>query len=229
MSSGNLSPVATLLESMAAWVEELRRERPIFHSEADMQHALAWVAHRSDPALQVRLETRPAPGVRLDLLLSRPELGTHLVLELKYLTSPWAGDVSGEHYELLSQGAQDIRAYDVVKDIARVERFVGDKPGWSGAVLVLSNDPSYWKRPGHGRATNADAFRIYEGNQLTGSRAWGTRTGGTMKGREAPIELAGNYPCSWSEYYTLPGSRGPFRLLSFVRDPHPVGASGPTT
>jgi hypothetical protein len=93
---------------------------------------------------------------------------------------------------------------------------------------VLTNDPSYWKRHGHGRATNADAFRIYEGNQLTGSRAWGTRTGGTMKGREAPIELAGNYPCSWSEYSTLPGNRGTFRLLSSTRDPHPVGASGPT-
>jgi hypothetical protein len=150
----------------------------------------------------------------------RPELGTHLVLEQKYLTSPCAGDVRGEHYERLSQGAQDISAYDVVKDIARVERFVGDKRGWSGAVLVLTNDPSYWTRPGHGRATNADAFRIYEGNQRTGSRAWGTRTGGTMKGREAPIELAGNHTCAWTQYSTLPGNRGRFRLLSFTRGLH---------
>jgi len=170
----------------------------------------------------VRLETRPAPGVRLDLLLSRPDLRTHLVLELKYLTSAWVGDLHGEHFELLSQGAQDIRAYDVVKDIARVERFVGDKPGWSGAVLVLTNEPSYWTRPGHGRTTNADAFRIYEGNQLTGRRAWGANTGGTMKGREAPIELRGNYTCTWSDYSTLPGSRGRFKLLSFSRDVHRV-------
>jgi hypothetical protein len=192
----------------------LRHARPVFHSEADFQHALAWIAHQTDSHLRVRLETRPAPGVRLDLLLSRPDLGTHLVLELKYLTTAWADEVEGEQFALLSQGAQDIRAYDVVKDISRVERFVDQQPGWSGAVLVLTNDPSYWQRPGHGRATNAHAFRIYEGNQIIGERSWGAKTGiGTMKGREAPIMLSGDYKCSWSEYSALSGPRGRFRLL----------------
>jgi hypothetical protein len=51
--------------------------------------------------------------------------------------------------------------------------------------LVLSNDSGYWSRPSHGRATNADAFRIYEGQRITGKRAWGPNTGaGTMKNRE---------------------------------------------
>jgi hypothetical protein len=118
----------------------------------------------------------------------RPDLGTCLVLELKYLTAAWTGDAAGEQFTLLSQGAQDIRAYDVVKDIHRVERFVDQRPGWSGAVLVLTNDPSYWQRPGHGRATNAEAFRIYEINRIVGERAWGVNTGlGTMKGRQPPI------------------------------------------
>jgi hypothetical protein len=71
----------------------------------------------------------------------------------EYLTASWTGDAAGEQFTLLSQGAQDIRAYDVVKDIHRVERFVDQRPGWSGAVLVLTNEPSYWQRPGHGRAT----------------------------------------------------------------------------
>jgi hypothetical protein len=122
--------------------------------------------------------------------------------------------VNAERFELLSQGAQDIRAYDVVKDIQRVERFIGGQPGWSGAVLVLANDPAYWSRPSHGRRTNADAFRIYEGQEITGSRIWGTATGaGTMKSREAALELHGDYRCRWSDYSALPGNRGQFRLV----------------
>ena len=35
---------------------ELRRTRPVFHSEADVQHALAWTAHLFEPSLRVRLE-----------------------------------------------------------------------------------------------------------------------------------------------------------------------------
>ncbi|GAB3973835.1 hypothetical protein GCM10029978_054010 [Actinoallomurus acanthiterrae] len=151
--------------------------------------------------------------MRLDLLLSKPDVGEHLALELKYLTAAWAGEVDHETFTLLNQGAQDIRAYDVVKDIQRAEQFTG-RSGWSGAVLVLTNDPAYWSRPTHSRPTNADAFRIYERQQINGRRSWGSNTGvGTMKGREAAIELQGGYTCRWSDYASLPGPRGRFRLL----------------
>ena len=115
------------------------------------------------------------------------------------------------------QGAHDIRAYDAVKDIQRVEQFVTGPTGWSGAVVVLTNEPSYWQRPGHGRATNADAFRIYECNLLTGVRVWGPNTGaGTRRGRELDLDLKGEYVCRWSDYSHLDGARGRFRILHFA-------------
>lgn len=179
--------MGTWTEDIATWIDDVRRYRPVFHSEADFQHALAWSAHQSNPSLRVRLETKPAPGMRLDLLLSKPELDNHLALELKYLTAAWTGAVGHENFTLLGQGAQDIRAYDVVKDIRRVEQFASE-PGWSGAVLVLSNDPANWTRPEHIRQTNAAAFRIYEGHRIQGKRSWGPNTGaGTMKGRHPSI------------------------------------------
>jgi hypothetical protein len=212
-----LADVGNWAENVESWIAVLRRSRPVFHSEADFQHALAWTAHLSDASLRIRLETRSAPGTRLDLLISRPDLGEHMALELKYLTAAWTGEVEQERFALLNQGAQDIRAYDVVKDMQRVERLVDGRRGWNGAVLVLTNDSSYWSQPKHGRATNAEAFRIYEHQRITGRRAWGPNTGaGTMKRREAPIELRGDYACRWSEYSTLPGSRGRFRLLTFL-------------
>lgn len=192
-----------------SWLDALGQSRPVFHSEADFQHALAWTIHTFDESLRVRLETRPVGGMRLDLLISKPDHGEHLALELKYLTAAWTGEIDGEAFAVLSQGAQDIRAYDVVKDIQRVEQFVGGKQDWSGAVLVLTNDPAYWSRPSHGRTTNADTFRIYENQTLSGRRAWGPATGaGTMKARESAIELRGTYTCTWSDYSALPGARG---------------------
>jgi hypothetical protein len=201
---------------LSSLLRDLARRRPVFHSEADFQHAFAWTAHELDPALHVRLETHPEPQVRLDLLFSRPDLGMSSALELKYLTATWSHEVNGETFALKNQGAQDIRAYDVVKDIHRVERFVSDRPGWNGAVIVLTNEPSYWRKPAHGLQTNAAAFRLYEGSGLAGSRTWGHATcPGTMRGREAPLDLLGKYTCSWSDYSTLPGQRGVFRLLTF--------------
>lgn len=117
-------------DDIAVWVEDLRVRRPVFHSEADFQHALAWAAHQSNPSLHVRLETRPAPGMRLDLLLSKPDINEHLALELKYLTAAWAGAVDHEDFTSLSQAAQDIRAYDVVKDIQRVEQLAQTAVEW---------------------------------------------------------------------------------------------------
>ena len=96
----------------------------------------------------------------------------------------------------------------------RVEKFVAARAGSNGAVVCVGNDPSYWNAPTHGRATNADAFRLHESTVLHGPRAWGLLTGaGTSRGREEPLTLVGTYRMAWSDYSTLPGPRGVFRSL----------------
>jgi hypothetical protein len=196
-------------------VEALASTRRIFHSEADFQHALAWQIHSADPRMKVRLETHPEPNVRLDLLLSRPDLGRHTAIELKYPTALWSGDVDGEHFALKNHGAQDITSYDIVKDIHRVERFASSRQGWNGAVVVVTNDPAYWRVPTHGRSTNADAFRTHEGIALTGQRAWGPKTGaGTMKSRESALTLEGSYGLRWNAFSSVGDRNGDFRYLS---------------
>jgi hypothetical protein len=206
------------VDDLLSTLPVLARDRPVFHSEADFQQALAWAVHTANPQLRVRLETRPQPRVRLDLLITDPADGHALAVELKYLTDNWEGEALGEQFGLLRQSAQDIRAYDCVKDIARVERLVANRYAQAGLVLVLTNDPAYWRAPDHGLITNADAFRLHDGLTLAGSRAWGPRTGtGTMgNSRAEPIELTGTYALSWQDYSTLPGPRGRFRYLTAV-------------
>ncbi|WP_309114771.1 hypothetical protein [Saccharothrix sp.] len=184
----------------------LAHARPVFHSEADLQHALAWQVHLLDPHVQVRLEVRPDPAVRevLDLLVHRPDHGRSTAIEVKYWKKRWSGTAAGERFDLPNQGAHDIRRYDFVKDISRVERFVAARPGCDGLVLLWSNDDLDWRPPATFRATAADAFRIHEGATLDGERAWSAQAGaGTTKGREKPIALTGHYRMAWRDFTTL--------------------------
>jgi hypothetical protein len=44
---------------VGAAVTALAADRPVFHSEADLQLALAWQLQEADPTARIRLETRP--------------------------------------------------------------------------------------------------------------------------------------------------------------------------
>ncbi len=195
-------------------LETLSEQRQVFHSEADLQFAFAWTAKVLYSGVEVRLETHPEPNVRLDLQLNWPATGRYLAIELKYMTRRWEGKVGEEMFALKGHGAQDIRGYDVVKDVERVERFVEDRRGWSGYVVVLSNDPSYWQPCVHARQTNADSFRLSEGTLLSGQRDWGPRTGaGTLRGREKPIALRGKYTLRWQNFSSVEQPPTEFRSL----------------
>lgn len=129
---------------LTSTLQALASLRPVFHSEADFQMAFAWQVKVHDPQVEVYLETRPAEGVHLDVAFERRDLGAYTAIELKYLTRAWIGTIAGQHYELKNHGAQDVRAYDVVKDICRVEEFTAKRPGASGAVIVITNDRGHW-------------------------------------------------------------------------------------
>lgn len=197
-----------------AVLRSLAPKRQVFHSEADLQFAFAWEAKRLRPELQVRLETHPEPGVSLDLELIHAEGGSGVAIEFKYMTRRWTGTHGGEKYTLKSHGATDLRGYDVIKDIGRVERFVETRLGWDGFVIAMTNEPLYWRRPTHHRPTNAEAFRLYEGCHLSGERSWGPKTGGTSRGREAALALRDEYTLSWHDYSRIDdGPGGIFRVL----------------
>lgn len=207
MSEPPLIDAEALLQSLAS-------NRRVFHSEADVQFAFGGEAKLQNPELEVHLETHPEPAVRLDLELMQPNTGRGVAVELKYMTRLWSGSDGRENFALKNHGASDLRGYDVVKDIQRVERFVAARRGWTGLVVVLTNDGTYWRPHMHGRPTNAKAFRLSHGLVLSGERAWGPNTGGTSRGREVAPKLRGSYPLEWSDYSMVDSSpAGSFRSL----------------
>ena len=195
------------------FLASLARERPLFHSEADFQHALAWRIHRSLPEAQIRLELPVTGEARRYLDLSVQHGGEQILIELKYKTHALHTTVDGEAYLLRNQGAQDIGRYDFLKDLERLEGLVREGVGRRGVAILLSNDHGYWQAA---RSHTVDAaFRLHEGSLLKGLRHWDANAAsGTKRSREAPIQLRGNYRNRWRDYSRVAeGAGGQFRYL----------------
>ena len=196
---------------MPRTLRQLATQRPIFHSERDLQHALAWEIQRQHPEARLRLEPRPRRGIHLDLLVCLGERRT--AVELKYLAAAFLGTCDDEAYDLPNRGAQDISRYDVVKDIVRIEALLADGYVDDGYVVALTNDGSYW-RPNRRTDTVDNAFRVHDGRRLHGTLAWSPLAGnGTTRGRETPLALAGRYDCRWQDYSRISNTNG--QLVEF--------------
>jgi hypothetical protein len=201
----------------------LARQRPIFHSEADFQHALAWELHQRLPNAAIRLELPVAHRNKLlhvDIWIVQNQ--QILALELKYKTRALTLTIGDESFRLLNQSAQDLGRYDFIKDIQRLELLLADHYHAIGYALLLTNDSSYWIPPRDNRSVDAN-FRIPEGRALHGILQWGAHASvGTMRGREAPLEISGTYPLHWAEYaQSATTSYGRFCYLAVKVEPRP--------
>ena len=199
---------------LPAALSALAEERPVFHSEADFQHALAWVLRERHPAIKVRLEypvTLDGKRAHIDIWVRMD--GHATVIELKYGTRKADFEVDGEGYDL-RDGAPDWFRYDVWKDVARTEGLVEGGGADAGYVIALTNDHLLW-REGSAEAISA-AFHCHDGREVFGSLAWSRQAGsGSTEGRESPIKLSGAYVARWRDYSKPTPSRlgGEFRYL----------------
>lgn len=195
-------------------MRSLSQSRPLFHSEADFQHSLAWLIHEQTPEHDVRLEypsELPDKRIYLDIWVPSPSIA----IELKYCTRSLKASQNGEKFKLLHQRAQDTRKYDFLKDIQRLEQLHKSHTECkSGYAIFLTNEPLFWEPPRRSGTVDAD-FHLYEGRQVKGTMAWSAHASkGTMRGREDPIHLSGAYTAHWQDYSDVQTARGgKFRYL----------------
>ena len=213
---GNVSDKNRLPLDIHNLMQGLSYSRPIFHSEADFQHALAWHIHRVMPDSHVRLEypiRYDDSTMYLDIWLSK----NRIAVELKYPTQMLDLNRESERFLLVNHGAQPPRRYDFLKDVQRLERVVAEKSARGGYAVLLTNHPYYWENPTQGWRTAIDTdFRLHEGRTVSGRLEWSKRAGaGTTRGRQAPIDLFGSYNLRWRDYSRLGGSNNQlFRYLA---------------
>jgi hypothetical protein len=204
--------------SISAVLTALANQRPIFHSEADFQHAIAWEIHKRLPRASVRLE-RPIEvshlNKRLHVDIWIEQDGDIVAVELKYKTRALRALDGAEQYAFRSQSAQDLGRYDFIKDVGRVESIVADRaPRASGYAILLTNDPSYWTQSRSDNTYDVN-FRLHEGSILRGSLEWAPGASeGTRRGREDLLQLRGSYALRWEDYSRpADGTYGGFRYL----------------
>jgi hypothetical protein len=198
-------------------LSNLSTQRPLFHSEADFQHAFAW---------EVRQQLLNTASVRLEFPFQLQDTSAHLdiwitsdsyalAIELKYKTHAVSVEVGCETFTLRNQGAQDIGRYDFIKDIQRLEEIIAERPNTIGYAILLTNDKSYWTPQRDSSPVDTD-FRLMDGRTFQGELRWGSGASkGTTKDREKPLILRGKYSIRW-ENYSQPGRMGdnPFRYLA---------------
>ena len=194
-------------------LNELSKERPVFHSEADFQHALAWRIHVKYPDLNIRLEKRVILNekeIYFDIFAFKDS--KIVVIEVKYKTKNLDTAITSEDFSLKNQGAQDHGRYDFIKDISRLEKALETYRDSTGFAIFLTNDKSYWKMPTREINTADKDFRIHEGKTIEGRLSWKEDTSeGTMSGREEPIILKDEYVLNWKDYSDLEKQNGKFR------------------
>lgn len=201
--------------SLTYIMNQLTENRPIFHSEADFQHAFAWELHKHLPDCNIRLEVNPfATDQRayLDILMN---LNNQLIaIELKYKTRKLELDYYGEAFRLLNQSAADIGRYDFIKDITRLERFTNKIPGSRGVAIMLTNDYSYYNPPTKYNQVDKE-FRIHKDRILKGNLKWDDRaSAGTKRGRENDLVLNKEYSLQWNHYSSVSENHnGHFKYL----------------
>ncbi len=220
-------------------LKTLADRRPIFHSEADFQHALAWIIHEQHPDLAVRLEKRlgtQEPRAYIDIWVEHN--GAIYAIELKYKTKLLQFEVGDELFDLRDQSAQDLGRYDFCKDLQRIETLADAYPDMSGFAVFLTNDHVYWQERARGDQADrafrlhegakrhrqqqrsgvkpADgAFRLHEGAKLAGKLKWKSGvSSGTTTGRTDAICLKQQYSLKWMDYSKCgPETNSQFRML----------------
>jgi len=190
----------------------LARDRTVFHSEADLQHAVAWRIHSQHPDATIRLE-RPfekAGRRRLDIWVALDAI--RIGIELKYPKACLRCTIDGESFSLPQQNVPALNCYDFLLDVHRLETLARDGFIDVGFAVMLTNEPALWSPTAKPSSTHT-GFVIAQGSKLTGTLAW-KRPEKETKDRQLPIVLLGEYACAWQNYSSICGERfGSFKYL----------------
>lgn len=189
-------------------LDELGVKRPIFHNEADFQHALAWEIHNNHKDIDIRLE-KFVEGKYIDIWAETEKI--IYVFELKYKTRNKKDkngifeifNYSNEEFQLKNQGAQDLARYDFFKDIERLQN-IGNSFKNKKVIryaIFLTNEKLYWESFKKTNNPIDREFRLHYGKITQGEHKWqGDYKETTIKNREDSITIKKEHETKWLLY-----------------------------
>ena len=185
-------------------ISNLLKKRPVFHSEADFQHHLAWEIHKEDENINISLEKKMGiDDFCIDIFVSKGKSkkgNSKIGFELKYVTNKLKYEKDRELFDLRDQSAYDVRCYDFLKDIYRLETLKSENLINRGYAILLTNCKAIWN--GGNDNTGYESFKVggKKENIDEGEHEWGNKVGeGTKRGRKDGIKIGNTYKIEWSK------------------------------
>jgi hypothetical protein len=196
------------LNQLMEVISSLSLKRPLFHSEADFQQALAWEIKNKFKSYEIRLEVRKKGKKDLDKnkdyyidILLITSSGEQIPIELKYKTSSLAyidNNKIKEEFLLKEHGAKDIGRYLFIKDIMRIEYLKNQNNISKGYVIFLTNESNYWIKSN--RKSVDENFKLFEDKVLPKNKflVWNSNANWT---KDFPkLKLNSDYKINWINY-----------------------------
>ncbi|NIZ40924.1 hypothetical protein PVA45_05345 [Entomospira entomophila] len=193
-------------------MDKLAKTRPIFHSEADFQFALAWQIQQTHPDADIRLEYPTQFEIQDNGEKRRGEVdiivaidGLTYPIELKYKTAELSTEIDHEKFQLKNQSAQNYAKYDFYKDMRRIEllskawheEIQENKRFETGYAIFLTNHQYYWKTK-TASDCKSEQFNIVDDMETPTYMQWkGTET---SLSRQSAIQLMDTYYLKWKTY-----------------------------
>ncbi len=222
-----------MVEIDSKWIKkllrELSKERPIFHSEDDFKHALAWKIHKklklksSEIILEKKCHIKSINKNEKDMYIDiffiykKRKYAIELKYKTKSLKNNESRNISNNEKEplLKNQGAYPLGRYSFWRDVYRLEQLKNNDDIDKGFAIFLTNDRLYWEEP---RKETIDyAFRIHErkvGKRLVWNIPKTKKRKGWLKKLEN-ISLRNNYDLTWKNFQPWEENNGKSKNTRF--------------
>ncbi len=227
-------------------IQAMAENRPVFHSEADFQHALAiaLMQHGYEVRLEIPLVYRLAGGgttCELDLLVMDSKEDTATAIELKYFKKPFQITIENEFFDLSGSWGTNLSRFDCWADFRRVGALLNspDAKRWrinQGFAVSLTNASEAWTVDTGIQNTLAKHFSMHQGRVVPANASldWHGNPGvNSVSPRRlspyAPIIVPADARCDWHDYSNIstgqPGGHSVFRFLLLEAVPGSVAPS----
>lgn len=131
-----------------------------------------------------------------------------IAFEFKYITCYFEDIVSNIHIKLRNHSAIDVRRYDCLSDISRLEKLKRDNDIDEGYFYLVTNMKGFWSESSNNKDTVDADFRFND--KITkGIKRWSKKASkGTIKHRDKLITINNNYNVKFENYHLFETGNG---------------------
>ena len=189
-------------------IDNLRKDYKCFVSERHLQVAFAIELSNviRNSIVYPEFVFADKDNMHIDLIVCIGK--KRIAFEFKYITCYFEDNVNGIHIKLRNHSAIDVRRYDCLSDISRLEKLKRDNDIDEGYFYLVTNMKGFWSENSNNKDTVDADFRFND--KITkGIKRWSKKASkGTIKHRDKLITINNNYNVKFESYHLFETGNG---------------------